>query len=57
MIAKIIEKDETRKDWAAGRIRLLLDLIPKHPKFPLSKKVLNRFQFPDIEYREINNYN
>ena len=34
-VAKIAEKDDTKKEWAAHRIRVLLDLIPQIPQFPL----------------------
>ena len=37
-VAKMVENDDTRKEWAAHRVRLLLDLIPQSPTYPLGKK-------------------
>ena len=34
-VAKIAEKDVTKKEWTAHHIRILLDLIPQNPQFPL----------------------
>ena len=36
-VARMVENDDTRKEWAAHRVRLLLDLIPQNPTYPLSK--------------------
>ena len=37
VVAKIAERDDTKKEWAARRVKLLLDLIPSNPEFPLSE--------------------
>ena len=37
VVAKIAERDDTKKEWAARRVKLLLDLIPSNPCFPLSE--------------------
>ena len=34
-IARLVESDETRRQWGAHRLKLLLDLIPQKPEFPL----------------------
>ena len=37
-VARLIENDDTRKEWTAIRVKLLLDLIPQHlPKARLGK--------------------
>ena len=37
VVAKIAERDDTKQEWAARRVKLLLDLIPSNPDFPLSE--------------------
>ena len=34
-VAKLVDKDEGRNEWGAHRVKLLLELIPQHPTFPL----------------------
>ena len=36
-VARMVENDDTRKEWAAHRVRLLLELIPQNPTYPLGK--------------------
>ena len=35
----IAESDETKRDWAAKRVRLLLQFIPEDHEFPLGISV------------------
>ena len=44
-VAKIIDKDVGRKEWGAHRVKLLLELIPQYPEFPLGN---NTMKFPYI---------
>ena len=37
VVAKIAERDDTKQEWATRRVKLLLDLIPNNPDFPLSE--------------------
>ena len=37
VVAKIAERDDTKKEWAARRVKLLLELVPKNPTVPLCK--------------------
>jgi hypothetical protein len=34
-VASLIENDDTRKEWTALRVKLLLSLIPQNPTYPL----------------------
>ena len=34
-VAKTAGSDEIKKQWAAQRVQLLLELIPQKPRFPL----------------------
>ena len=34
-VARMVENDDARKDWAAHRVRLLFSLIPQNPTYPL----------------------
>ena len=34
-VAKLVDKDDGRKEWGAHRVKLLLELIPQYPEFPL----------------------
>ena len=36
-VARLVKDDDMKKDWAANQVKLLLDLIPQYPHFPLSK--------------------
>jgi hypothetical protein len=35
-VAKLIENDDTRKEWTAQRVKVLLALIPQSPTYPLN---------------------
>ena len=39
-IARLVESDETRRQWGAHRLKLLLDLIPQRPEFPLGMCII-----------------